>query len=84
MLKNKFFYRWRKDAKWLCGLLLFIVFFVTTAFGAAFQLTSEKTAVDAMSTGMAFMFSRSGIDNETDIAEASFRPIPGLRVTVNK
>lgn len=82
---------WHVDLKWVSGLLLVPALASTMLVYGLVQITEEKPATDLMALGMALMFSRNGLDDDTDIQEmrrvlsanpAGVQPIPGLRLTI--
>lgn len=85
---------WYKDAKWISGLLLTALLGLTIFIFSLVTITDEKIAIDTVSTGLALVFSRNGLDDETEIAQTlyvirsspdkSFSPIPGLRISVRE
>lgn len=85
---------WHVDAKWVAGLLLFLLLGPTLAVYSLVKVTEEQPAVDALSMTLATAFSRNGLDDETEIASMRenlraspgqvLRPIPGLRILVRE
>jgi hypothetical protein len=86
--------RWHADAKWIVGLLLLVILFLTLLVFNLFQVTAEEPAVETMAMTLALAFSPEGLDQRGEIEalrqqlEASpngtIRPIPGLAITVSE
>src|SRR3989304_4288876 len=47
---------WRKDAKWICGLLLVFLLMPTLLVATLFRLTSEAPAVSIIGAGLQGFF----------------------------
>ena len=83
---------WHKDAKWICGIFLFLLL-VPTLFSLNLTLiTSEENATEIGATLIASAFSRNGLDDETEFKQikpqvlknGSVQPIPGLKIFITK
>ncbi len=83
---------WHKDAKWICGILLFLLLIPTLLSLNLTLITSEKNATEIGATLIASAFSRNGLDDETEFKQikpqvlknGSFQPIPGLKIYITK
>jgi hypothetical protein len=85
---------WHVDAKWVAGLLLASVLSLTLLVSSLVQMTAEEPALETLSLTMALLFSRHGLDDETEIAElrqqlrdsptGSFQPFPGSSITIQE
>jgi hypothetical protein len=85
---------WRKDAKWIAGILLTLVLGLALAGYNLYRFTSPRQAVDAMALAMAAAFSPRGLDDGADIAavrqmlkvtgKKEFQPIPGLNIKIKE
>nr|MBC7245570.1 hypothetical protein [Chloroflexota bacterium] len=85
---------WHVDAKWVTGLLLVFVLSLALLVFNLVQITAERPATDIMATMIANMFSRSGLDDESEIAQmrqalraspdGMLQPIPGLPIVIRE
>jgi hypothetical protein len=85
---------WHVDAKWITGLLLTFVLSLTLLVFNLSQVTQEKSAIDTVSTSLALVFSRQGLDDEQGIEDIlkqlqaspddQIQPIPGLRIFIRE
>lgn len=85
---------WHVDAKWVAGLLLVVVLSVTLLVFNLVQLTAEQPATEIMATMIGTLFSRRGLDDESEIAlmrlalraspDGTFQPIPGLPIVIRE
>lgn len=83
---------WHVDAKWLVGLLLFLVWGATLLGFGLYRATDEKVAVPFLTTLLATSLSREGLDDAADVKEfrqrlqrapnQRLRPIPQFEVYV--
>lgn len=82
----------KKDAKWICGILLFIALHITLLGVNLYRLTAEPIAVPLLSTVIAASFSPEGLDDPKTINDVkrqlagreSISPIPGLNLKITK
>lgn len=85
---------WHVDAKWITGLLLLLTLSLTLLAFDVFWITSEPPAVEVVTQLVASMFSRGGLDDESEIQEVHQRlredpdgeiqPIPGMPLVVRE
>lgn len=83
---------WHKDAKWICGIFLFLLLIPTLLSLNLALITSEKNATEIGATLIASAFSRNGLDDETELKQmkrqvlknGSVQPIPGLKIYITK
>ena len=83
---------WHKDAKWICGIFLFLLLIPTLLSLNLALITSEKNATEIGATLIASAFSKNGLDDETEFKQikpqvlknGSFQPIPGLKIYITK
>lgn len=85
---------WHIDAKWVAGLLLVVVLSVTLLVFNLVQITAERPATEIIATVMATLFSRHGLDDESEIAQmrsalraspdGTLQPIPGLPIVIRE
>ncbi|MGC8787331.1 MAG: hypothetical protein ACP5Q1_07905 [Anaerolineae bacterium] len=85
---------WHVDAKWVAGLLLVAVLSATLLVFNLVQLTAEQPATEIMATTIATLFSRRGLDDESEIAQmrlalraspdGTLQPIPGLPIVIRE
>lgn len=85
---------WHVDAKWVAGLLLVVVLSVTLLVLNLVQITAEQPATEMMATTLATLFSRRGLDDESEIAlmrqalraspDGTLQPIPGLPIVIRE
>lgn len=83
---------WHKDAKWICGIFLFLLLIPTLLSLNLALVTSEKNAIEIGATLIASAFSENGLDDEGELKQmkqqvlknSSVQPIPGLKIYVTK
>ncbi len=82
---------WQTDAKWVVGIVAFLVVAATALVGSLVKLTERETAMTLASTVMATMFSPSGLDDPRDVdlvraeletdPDQTLEPLPGVTIT---
>lgn len=85
---------WHVDAKWITGIISFFIISNLLFTIALFRVTSEKTAVPLMGKLIAYMYSRNGLDDQSEIDKfkvkvaqspnGQLQPIPNLNVFVTQ
>jgi hypothetical protein len=85
---------WHVDAKWITGLLLTFVVSVTVLIYGLVQITAEEPAVNTLTYALALMYSRNGLDDETEVAvmrqmiqaspDKTIQPLPNLDITISE
>jgi len=83
---------WHVDAKWVTSLLLVPLLAAAFLIHTLVQITAEGPAVETASLLLGLMFSRDGLDEETDVAafrqqleadpDGCIQPIEALRISV--
>jgi hypothetical protein len=73
---------WHVDAKWICGILFALGLLASLLLYIASTLTSEKVAVPVATQIVAGMFSRNGLDDDSDLEEFKQKALkqPGEQV----
>ncbi|MBI4032236.1 hypothetical protein HY374_00850 [Candidatus Berkelbacteria bacterium] len=85
---------WHTDAKWVVGIIAFVLVATTAFLGVLARLTEREPAVELLTVGIATAFSPQGIDDAStleDVRKAiresptkSLKPFPGLDVEVRE